>query len=193
MKFATLTAILTLSVGAYALQETATQEPSMQPAAQSEHHAWLQQLVGDWTGVAEATMGPGTEPMRFECTQHVRSLGGLWILAEGAATMQGTPFATLMTLGYDPRQQKFIGSWVDSMQTHMWSYKGTLDDKKTTLPLETEGPDFGDPTKNARYRDVIEVKSKDKWLLSSSVHDAEGKWTTFMTVEYNRKAAGTAK
>jgi len=193
MKALTITALLVLSVGAYALQETVSQDPATHAAPQSEEHAWLQQLVGDWTGVAEANMGPGTDPMRIESTEHVRSLGGFWILAEGAATIQGTPVSTVMTLGYDPRQEKYVGSWVDSTSTHMWSYKGTLDDAKTTLTLETEGPDFGDPTKNARYRDVIEVKGKDKKVLTSWVLAADGNWISFMSAEYTRKSAGTAK
>lgn len=193
MKAITLTALLVLSVGAYALQETVAQDPDLQAAPQTEQHAWLQQLVGDWSGVAEANMGPGTEPMRIEGTEHVRSLGGLWVLVEGSATIQGTPVSTVMTIGYDPRQKTFVGSWVDSTQTHMWSYKGNLDAAKTTLTLETEGPDFGDPSKNARYRDVIELQSKDKKVMSSWVLGADGNWISFMSAEYTRKSAGTAK
>jgi hypothetical protein len=191
MKSPILVALLTLSVGAYAFQDAKPQE--MQPAQPTEQHKWLQQLVGDWTGVAECTMGPGAEPVKMECTEHVRSLGGLWVLAEGSMTMQGTPMSSVMTLGYDPRQQKFVGSWVDTMMPHMWSYKGTLDDAKKSLTLEAEGPDMADPTKSARYRDVIELKGKDKKSMTSSMLGADGKWTTVATAEYTRKGAGGAK
>lgn len=192
MKAITITALLVLSVGAYALQETVSQDPAPHAAPQTEH-AWLQQLVGHWTCVAEANMGPGTDPIRIESTEHVRSLGGLWVLAEGAATIQGTPVATVMTIGYDPRQGKYVGSWVDSTQTHMWSYKGTLDDAKKTLTLEAEGPDFSDPTKTTRYRDVIEVQSQDKKVMTSWVLAADGNWISFMSAEYTRKSAGSGK
>jgi hypothetical protein len=191
MKSPILVALLTLSVGAYAFQDAKPQE--MQPAQPTEQHKWLQQLVGDWTGVAECTMGPGAEPVKMECTEHVRSLGGLWVLADGSMTMQGTPMSSVMTLGYDPRQQKFVGSWVDTMMPHMWSYKGTLDDAKKSLTLEAEGPDMADPTKSARYRDVIELKGKDKKSMTSSMLGADGKWTTVATAEYTRKGAGGAK
>jgi hypothetical protein len=187
MKSITLTALLALSVGAYALQEVA-QDADMHAAPQTEEHAWLQQLVGDWTCVAEANMGPGTEPMRIESTEHVRSIGGLWILAEGAATIEGTQMSTVMTIGYDPRQEKYVGSWVDSTQTHFWTYVGKLDDARTTLTLEAEGPDFGDPSKTALYRDAIALEGKDKKVMTSSVRGADGKWTSFMRAEYTRKA-----
>src|SRR5688572_29184140 len=144
MKSTILVALLTLSVGAYAFQDAKPQEASMQPAKPTAQHTWLQQLVGDWTGVGECNAGPGAAPMKMESTEHVRSIGGLWILAEGSMNMQGTQMTSIMTLGYDSRQQKIVGSWVDSMMDHMWSYKGTLDEAKKTLTLEAEGPDMMD-------------------------------------------------
>jgi hypothetical protein len=42
-----------------------------------QEHQWLQQLVGEWTYEAEATMEPGQPPSKFEGSESVRSLGGL--------------------------------------------------------------------------------------------------------------------
>jgi hypothetical protein len=193
MKLFTLTAILALSVGAYALQETDTDPAAMQASAATEEHAWLQQLVGDWTSVAEVNMGPGVEPMKCESSEHARALGDLWVIAEAKSSMGGTEFTSLMTVGYDARKQKFVGSWVDTMLAHMWSYTGTLDEKRTTLTLEAEGPDMTDPTKNALYRDVIEMQGKDKKILTSSMKGPDGNWIEFMRAEGTRKAKGTAK
>ncbi len=188
MKSITLTALLTLSVGAYALQETANQDSTVHAASQTQEHAWLQKLVGDWTTVGEASMGPGVEPMRAEGTEHMRSIGGLWVLGEGSTTIGGTTVTSLLTIGYDPSKGIFVGSWVDSMQTHMWTYVGKLDEAHTTLTLEAEGPDFGDTSKTARYRDVIELQGKDKKVMTSWVLGADGNWTSFMSAEYTRKA-----
>jgi Protein of unknown function (DUF1579) len=60
----------------------------MQTEPQREHQ-WLQQLVGEWTYEAEATTDPGQPPSKFEGSERVRSLGGLWILAEGQGEMPG--------------------------------------------------------------------------------------------------------
>jgi hypothetical protein len=147
----------------------------------------LQQLVGEWTATSEATMEPGAEPMRMESTESVRSIGGLWILGEGSASFDGTPFTSILTLGYDPQRKAFVGSWIDSMQTHLWTYVGKLDESRKVLTLETEGPSFADPSKNSKYRDVIELKSADHRTLTSSVQGEDGVWTSFVKADYRRK------
>jgi hypothetical protein len=152
-----------------------------------EQHAWLQQFVGEWTVKSEATMAEGAEPMKMEGTETVRSIGGLWIVAEGSATIMGMPMSTMMTLGYDPAKKKFVGTWVDSVQTHMYVYEGDLDAAKKVLTLSTTGPDFTDPTKTAKFRDAIERKDADTRVLTSSMEGADGKWTEFMRAEYTRK------
>lgn len=154
---------------------------------QSAEHKWLEQLVGAWTVTSEATMEPGASPQTMESTEDVRSLGGLWILAEGQADFDGTPFTSMMTLGYDPQRKGIVGTWIDTAQTYLWSYKGTLDESTNTLTLEAEGPSFGDPAKMAKYRDVIEMKDADRRILTSSVQEADGGWTTFLRAEYVRK------
>lgn len=54
-------------------------------------------------------------------TESVRSLGGLWILAEGQSEMPGGGAATtMMTLGYDAQKQRYVGTWIGSMRTCLW-------------------------------------------------------------------------
>lgn len=75
------------------------QEPAMMPETPQEAHHWLQQLVGEWTYESEADMGPDQPPAKATGTENVRSLGGLWTLAEGEGEMPGGGMAkTLMTL-----------------------------------------------------------------------------------------------
>jgi hypothetical protein len=158
-----------------------------QPTAQLPEHEWLQQLVGEWTATSEMSMGPGTEPMTMESTESVRSLGGLWILGEGSASFNGMCFTSILTLGYDAQESRFVGTWIDTMQTHMWTYTGSLDAAKRVLTLSAEGPAFGDPSKLAEYRDAIELVSPDHKVLTSSILGDDGQWTTFMRADYERK------
>ncbi len=52
-------------------------------------------------------MGPGKPPEKAKGTESVRSLGGLWILAEGRGEMPGGgAMTTMMTLGYDPQKKR---------------------------------------------------------------------------------------
>lgn len=157
------------------------------PSAPSEAHAWLQQLVGEWDVIAEAAMEPGGEPMRLEITERVRAIGDLWILAEGQANFDGTPFTSLLTLGYDLQQEAFVGTWVDTFQTHMWVYRGSLDAARRVLTLEAEGPAFEDPNRTAHYRDVLELLSPDHKQLNSSILGDDGQWVHYMRADYRRR------
>jgi hypothetical protein len=114
----------------------------MQSEALPEH-AWLQKLVGEWTAEMECSMGPDQPKVKSTGTETVRSVGGLWTLGEGKGEgPDGAPMASFMTLGYDPKKGKFVGTFIASMMTHLWKYEGTLNAARTVLTLDTEGPDF---------------------------------------------------
>ena len=151
-------------------------------------HQWLQKLVGEWTFEADATMKPGEPPVKSKGTESVRSLGGLWILAEGQGEMPGCgPATTMLTLGYDPQKKRYLGTWIGSMMTHLWTYNGALDPAGGVLTLDTEGPSMAGDGKLAKYQDVIEFKSDDHRILSSQILGEDGKWNRFMTAHYRRK------
>jgi hypothetical protein len=153
-----------------------------------KEHAWLQQLVGEWISEAEATMEPGKPPETFRGAESVRSLGGLWMLAEGQGDMPGGgTTTTLMTLGYDPSTKRYVGTWIGSMMTHLWVYDGALDAAERALALEAEGPHMTDQTRMTKYRDVIEFKSTDHRVLTSHVLGDDGQWHEFMTANYRRR------
>jgi hypothetical protein len=159
----------------------------MKTEAQKEHH-WLQRLVGNWTAEIEMVMEPGKPPQRSTGTDRVRSLGNLWVLCEGEGQMPdgGGTAQSLMTLGYDPRVQRFVGSFIGSVMAHMWTYDGTLDQAGKKLTLDTEGPGFADQSKLEKYRDVIEFLSDDHRTLTSYHLGENGQWDRFMTAHYRR-------
>lgn len=79
-----------------------------------------------------------------------------------------------------------MGTWISSMQTHLWEYTGSLDDTGTTLTLETEGPLMGDPTQTARYREIVEIESDDRRVTRSLILGPDGEWFEFARAEYRR-------
>lgn len=172
--------------------ETAATRPDTSPAMQAQpqqEHQWLEQLVGEWTYEAEMPATPGHAASKQTGTESVRSLGGLWVLLEGRGEMpDGGPATTLMTLGYDPQRQRFVGTWIGSMMSHLWLYDGELDSAKKVLTLGSEGPSMTDTGKMAKYRDVVEIRSRDHRVLTAHALREDGKWQQFMTVNYRRKA-----
>ena len=170
-------------------QTKPTEQAPMQAAPQ-EGHRWLQQLVGEWTTEAQMTMAPGESGEICKGIERVRSLGGLWIVAEGQGEMPGGGEATmLLTLGYDPGKKRYVGTWVGSMMTHLWLYDGELDASGNILTLNSEGPDMSPgaaPGKLAKYQDVIAIESAGHRTLTSHCLGDDGKWQQFMTAHYRR-------
>jgi hypothetical protein len=93
---------------------------------------------------------------------------------------------TLMTLGYDPQKQRYVGTWVGSMMTHLWVYDGYLDPEEKVLMLNAEGPSWAEEGKLAKYKDVIEIQSEDHRVLRSHMLGDDGQWHQFMTAHYRR-------
>ena len=150
-------------------------------------HKWLQKLVGEWTYESECSMGSDKPPEKFKGSESVRSLGDLWVLCEGRVEMPGGGMATtLMTLGYDPQKQRYVGTWVGSMMTHLWVYDGYLDPEEKVLMLNAEGPSWAEEGKLAKYKDVIEIQSEDHRVLRSHMLGDDGQWHQFMTAHYRR-------
>jgi hypothetical protein len=160
--------------------------PQMPPPV--KQHEWLQQFVGEWEAEVEVTMEPGKPPIRGKGREHTRMIGGFWVVAEGKGEMEGTPgtISSLLTLGYDSNANKFVGTWIDSMNSYLWKYEGKLDATRKVLTLETEGPC---PLKPGlvRFREVIEFKSKGHRVFTSSMLGDDGRWVTMVTADYRRR------
>jgi hypothetical protein len=147
------------------------------PAKPRKEHEWLHQLVGEWTWESEGHHG----------TETVRSLGGIWIVAEGHGNAaDGTASTSVMTLGYSAEKNKYVGTFIASMMTDFWLYEGFIDRDSNALVLDTEGPSVADPSRRARYKDTIRIIDKDNRVMSSSYQGESGAWLEFMTLRYRR-------
>ncbi|QDT13125.1 DUF1579 domain-containing protein [Planctomycetes bacterium K23_9] len=151
---------------------------------QSEHE-WLSQLLGDWTADSECVL-PGQPAQKSSGRMTCRTMGGLWVLMEGAGeSPDGSNWTSLMTLGFDTRRNHYAGTFVASMMSHLWVYQGALDESGKRLVLDVEGPTL-DGSGMAIYQDIIEVIDQDCWRLSSQILGKNGEWNRFMTADHRR-------
>lgn len=160
----------------------------MEPVKPQQEHEWLGQLIGDWESEMECVMGPDQPPMKSKGTESVRSLGGLWTIGEGKGEQpDGAGMTSILTLGYDPAQKCFVGTFIASCMTFLWIYKnGSLDAAKKILTMNAEGPSFTGEGMS-QYQDILEIVDADHRILRSQILGADGKWNHFMTAHYYRK------
>ncbi len=155
-----------------------------------QQHQWLKRFVGEWAFDSECFMGPDKPPAKSSGVEVVRMLGELWMVAEMHSEMPdgGGPMSAIMTVGFDPVRGKFIGTWVGSPMTALFVYEGVMTDSGgvQTLPLNTIGPSWADPTKTTQYQDVIELHGDDRRVLWSQALGDDGQWMRFMTANYRR-------
>lgn len=154
-------------------------------AKPQQEHQWLEQLVGNWTVEQQCTMPDGNQVEssgRMSC----RMIGGLWLLAESTGVdPEGNPWTCVMTLGFDPAKEAFIGTFLGSMMTHLWPYHGRRDPSGNRLPLDSEGPKF-DGSGTTRYRDTLEIVSPNEWLFDGEVLSDDGTWVEMMHGRHRR-------
>ncbi len=152
----------------------------------NDEHQWLDQLIGDWTCESECDMGPDQPPMKSSGTESVRSLGGLWTVGEGTFGVGEMASVSIMTLGYDSKKKKYVGTFIVSMMSYLWPYEGQLDDTKTKLVLDSVGPSFSGDGSMAKYQDTIEFIDPNHRVLSSRMLLPNGQWKKFMEGHYYR-------
>ena len=148
-------------------------------------HQWLDQLVGNWKFAHECQM-PDGKISKANGSMACRSLGGLWLICESSGdSSDGESWSSIMTLGFDPAQNQYVGTFIGSMMANIWPYHGVVDSSGKRLPLNSEGPKF-DGSGHCKYRDTIEIIDKDNWLFTSELQDDDGKGVQFMTGQHTR-------
>lgn len=128
-----LSAAAALSLAGAAL---ATFVPKQEPAKTREH-ALVTRGAGHWEGTLKMWMG-APDPMVSEAKEDVESLGELWTVSHMQTTIMGMPFEGSAVLGYDTDKKAFVGTWIDSMTTHITSMEGRWDAEKKAIVMEYE-------------------------------------------------------
>jgi hypothetical protein len=152
----------------------------MQAVEPQSQHAWLQQLVGEWTYEVDGEEKVGGREI-------IKPIGPLWIVGESEFTMPGGGTGTArITVGFDPQKGRFVGTWIGSMMTYLWVYDGELDASGRVLTLAADGPSMTGDGKTARYEDIIEMRSDGHRLFRARVQGDNGEWQQMMSAEYRR-------
>lgn len=156
----------------------------MSPSA--KEHEWLAQLAGEWDLELEMLMGPDQPSMKSRGLDVSRLVGGYWLVSEGKNL--DFPYDCRLTLGFDVERKKYVGTWVDSMSSHLWHYVGEVDATGRTLTLETEGPFPSVPGRKTKFREVTELTSPDERIFTSSRLEEDGRWAPMLRIVFRRRS-----
>jgi hypothetical protein len=151
-------------------------------------HAWLHNLVGEWTITTEMSMGPSGPEMTSEGSETVTMLGGLWAFGEGEMTMpDGESMHHKLALGWDVSFNEYRGCWFASASSHLWNYFGELSEDGKVMTLSCEGPSMVKDGETANYRDVHELIDENTRTMTAWGQSEDGSWRSFMKSTYRRK------
>lgn len=160
---------------------------NMETAQPSAEHRWLQRMIGEWTVAGEYRFSPDQPSFPSSGHEIVRTPGGLWIIAEGKGNTPDGGCDSIITPGFDPQKNTFVGTFIGSTMTHLWAYQGQLSKDGQQLVLEAEGPSFSGDGSMARFRDILEFVNDDHRRMHSLVLNPDGHWNQFMTTQYHRR------
>jgi hypothetical protein len=153
----------------------------------TKEHELLKQFAGDWKLTAEAEAAPGQEPIKAEGTESATMLGEFWLIGKSDSKMAGMSNSSVLTIGYDPKEEQYIGTFYCTADSTLWKYAGEMDESGKKLTLKTEGPSMFDPMKTAKYREVLELVDPDHKTFTSFIEGPDGKWMKMVEMKYERK------
>jgi hypothetical protein len=165
----------------------------MQKPEPSAEHRLLLSTVGIWDFESVCEMGPDQPPIKQAGTDTVKALGEVWIISEWVTPDPAVgEHRSLMTLGFDSAQSRFVGSFHSSMMTYHWVYNGRLDPEalaagRQRVILDTTGPDFSGTGGLAPYQDIFEFVDEHTRTLTSQIRGSSGEWMPFMRTVFRRR------
>ena len=113
--------------------------PWQEGATATEHHARVLKGAGTFEGTMNMYMPGVDQPMSMPCSEIVSGLGDLWTTASFQADFGGIPFRGHSTLGYDVAKEKYVGTWIDNMNTHITLMEGVYDAEKDAIVMHYDG------------------------------------------------------
>jgi hypothetical protein len=168
------------------VQAQEQQEPQLPQV--SDQHKLLHKGVGTWDAVMKIYPAEGAEPIESKGTEKNELLGGgMWLIGRFNGEIFGMPFAGMSTIGYDPFEKKYVGTWVDSISPHLMVIKGEYDAAKKTMTAIAEGRDFA-------TGEVMQSKQITRYIDDNTrtfeMHAKEGgeKERKVMEIQYKRRA-----
>jgi hypothetical protein len=179
-------------IGSVTAQEKKESSPpqghEMSPPKPGPEHEILKKDLGVWDATVETTTEPGGKPIVTKGSETNSLLGnGLWTVQDFKGEFMGAPFHGHSVSGYDTAKKKYVGTWVDSMSTGLFTTEGTYDPKTQVMTTWMEGPCPEDGTL-IKMRSISEWKGADTRVFTMYSPASRGEESVMMKITYKRRS-----
>jgi hypothetical protein len=147
--------------------------------------AAMQQDIGSWDAVVRCTGVPGQPATEEKATERVSAVcGGKWLWSDFAGRFQGQPFEGHCLTGFDPKENKVVSIWIDSMSPLVCKTTGAVGASDKELVLEGKCMDpTGQPMTVEQRLSRTDASTRTLRMKSTC---SQG--TSTMDITYRRKA-----
>src|SRR5262249_23323753 len=112
------------SGGSRTLADDKAQEPTLD-TPQPEHKL-LERFAGRWHFEKLSTADEGSKPESLGTgTISAELVGGFFVVGRWSGKVYGTDYKAVQSLGFDIKQKKYTGCWIDSSMSYRWELSGT--------------------------------------------------------------------
>ena len=166
-----------------ALCLSAAQEPTFDTP--QPEHKMLERFAGEWHFEKRSAPEDGSKPENLGTGMISAELvGGFFVVSRWSGNVYGTDYKAIQSLGYNIKQKKYTGCWIDSTMSYRWELSGAVGEKSQELTITATGP--GPTGGTATFRERYQFNSADSITIIAEMRKGE-KWVTFMTTRLTRK------
>ena len=170
-----------------AMQADAQEPAGVKPTIE---HIRLARAVGTWDATMKTYVrGPDAEPIVSRGTEVARLIpGGLWLQSQYDGKVGEIPFHAVSLTGYDPKKDKYVGTWVDSMSPTLLVMEGDFDTMTKSLTMNAKGTEqaTGRPYE-AKMTTIFTEKETRLYMMFVKNERTKGQFVKFVEITYTKR------
>lgn len=186
--FTSRLALVTACCAVFTASRSAVAQQGPPLPAPSPEHEILKKEVGTWDGTMHVWPAPGAPPITAQATDTIQLLGNdMWVVSRFEMNFGGIQFVASGSLGYDPTEKKYIGTWVDGISPYLTISKGDYDaaSKTITMLAETRDAMTGKPIVQ---KQITHYLDDDTRLYELQQKGDDGKFWKMIEIKFTRRA-----
>jgi uncharacterized protein (TIGR03067 family) len=165
------------------VKKTSAKDPTFD-TLQPEHKL-LKRFAGKWQFEKRSAAADGSKPEKLGTGMISAELvGGFFVVCRWSGKVYGADYKAVQSLGYNIKQKKYTGCWIDSTMSYRWELSGTVDEKNQELTITASGP--GPKGGTCTFRERYQFNSADSITIIGEMQQGE-KWVAFLTTRLTRK------